>query len=64
MPGADTWSAKEYKGHVFAGDMLRGFDVYGFAACTAVGCTAPAGVTFEIDPFDSALIDPVTGVIG
>jgi hypothetical protein len=31
MPGADTWSAKEYKGHVFAGDMLRGFDVYRLA---------------------------------
>jgi hypothetical protein len=30
MPGADTWSAKEYKGHIFAGDILRGFDVYGF----------------------------------
>ena len=28
MPGADTWSAKEYKGYVYAGDMLRGFDVY------------------------------------
>ena len=28
MPGADTWSAKEYKGNVYAGDMLRGFDVY------------------------------------
>jgi hypothetical protein len=28
MPAADTWSAKEYKGHVYAGDMLRGFDVY------------------------------------
>jgi hypothetical protein len=28
MPGADTWSAKEYKGHVYAGDILRGFDVY------------------------------------
>ena len=28
MPGADTWSAKEYKGYIFAGDMLRGFDVY------------------------------------
>lgn len=26
MPGADTWSAKEYKGHVYAGDMTRGFD--------------------------------------
>jgi hypothetical protein len=30
MPGADTWSAKEYKGHVYAGDMLRGFDVFAF----------------------------------
>ena len=28
MPGADTWSAKEYKGAIYAGDMLRGFDVY------------------------------------
>jgi hypothetical protein len=28
MPGADTWSAKEYKGHVYTGDMLRGFDVF------------------------------------
>jgi hypothetical protein len=31
MPGADTWSGKEYKGHIFAGDMLRGFDVYRIA---------------------------------
>ncbi|MDX6423908.1 MAG: hypothetical protein QOI67_1379 [Gaiellaceae bacterium] len=31
MPGADTWSAKEYKGHVYAGDILRGFDVYRLA---------------------------------
>ena len=31
MPGADTWSAKEYKGNIYAGDMLRGFDVYTFA---------------------------------
>jgi hypothetical protein len=30
MPGADTWSAKEYKGNVYTGDMLRGFDVYTF----------------------------------
>ena len=28
MPGADTWSAKEYKGHIYTGDMLRGFDVF------------------------------------
>jgi hypothetical protein len=32
MPGADTWSAKEYKGFIYAGDMGRGFDVYGFVA--------------------------------
>ncbi len=63
MPGADTWSAKEYKGHVFAGDMLRGFDVYGFKDCTALGCTAPPGVTFEVDPFETALVDPFTGLI-
>jgi hypothetical protein len=31
MPGADTWSAKEYKGHIFTGDMLRGMDVFSFA---------------------------------
>jgi hypothetical protein len=28
MPGADTWSAKEYKGKVAAADMLRGFDTF------------------------------------
>ena len=28
QPGADTWSAKEYKGHIYAGDLARGFDVY------------------------------------
>ncbi|MBA3311020.1 MAG: DUF11 domain-containing protein, partial [Nocardioidaceae bacterium] len=28
QPGADTWSAKEYKGYIYAGDILRGFDVY------------------------------------
>lgn len=38
MPGADTWSAKEYKGFVYAGDMARGFDVYSFASCEGVGC--------------------------
>ena len=31
MPGAYTWSAKEYKGNIYAGDILRGFDVYTFA---------------------------------
>jgi hypothetical protein len=30
MPGADTWSAKEYKGHIFTGDMVRGMDIFDF----------------------------------
>jgi hypothetical protein len=38
MPGADTWSAKEYKGHIYAGDMGRGFDVYRFADCDGLEC--------------------------
>jgi hypothetical protein len=38
MPGADTWSAKEYKGFVYAGDMARGFDVYGFTQCRGDEC--------------------------
>ncbi|HET7677481.1 MAG TPA: post-COAP-1 domain-containing protein [Candidatus Limnocylindrales bacterium] len=38
MPGADTWSAKEYKGYVYAGDMTRGFDVYAFTDCVDAGC--------------------------
>jgi hypothetical protein len=38
MPGADTWSAKEYKGFVYAGDMARGLDVYAFSACDGIGC--------------------------
>ncbi len=28
VPGAETWSAKEGKGHVYTGDMTRGFDVF------------------------------------
>jgi hypothetical protein len=30
MPGAETWSSKEYKGHIYTGDMTRGFDVFAF----------------------------------
>ena len=45
MPGADTWSAKEYKGFIYAGDMARGFDVYGFTRCEGAGCTAVAANT-------------------
>ncbi len=38
MPGADTWSAKEYKGFIYAGDMSRGFDIYSFTECEDLGC--------------------------
>ena len=40
MPAADTWSAKEYKGNIYAGDMTRGFDVYAFSTCSGVSCVA------------------------
>lgn len=62
QPGADTWSAKEYKGYIYAGDIARGFDVYGCGragqACdpvvtlTKFGPPAAAqgsGVRFELD---------------
>jgi hypothetical protein len=39
MPGADTWSAKEYKGFIYTGDMGRGFDVYRFLpGCEGATC--------------------------
>ncbi|HKZ83754.1 MAG TPA: post-COAP-1 domain-containing protein [Anaerolineae bacterium] len=38
MPGAEAWSAKEYKGFIYAGDMSRGFDVYSFTECEDLGC--------------------------
>ena len=38
MPGAETWSAKEYKGFVYTGDMARGFDVFSFTKCDGAGC--------------------------
>jgi hypothetical protein len=38
MPGADTWSAKEYKGFVYTGDMARGFDVFSLTRCEGAGC--------------------------
>jgi hypothetical protein len=31
MPGADTWSAKEYRGKIVAADMIRGFDTFALA---------------------------------
>lgn len=41
MPGADTWAAKQYKGHVYATDMIRGFDVFEFADCSGAACATP-----------------------
>jgi hypothetical protein len=41
MPGAETWSAKEYKGYIYTGDMGRGFDVYRFTSCDGLGCVVP-----------------------
>ena len=38
MPGAETWSAKEYKGFVYTGDMTRGFDVFSLTTCDGAGC--------------------------
>jgi hypothetical protein len=38
MPGAETWSAKEYKGYIYTGDMARGVDVFAFSSCTGIGC--------------------------
>ena len=38
MPGAETWSAKEYKGYIYTGDMTRGFDVFSFTTCVDAGC--------------------------
>ena len=42
MPGAETWSAKEYKGYVYTGDMTRGFDVFRLnAICDGISCVTP-----------------------
>ena len=38
MPGADTWSAKEYKGFIYTGDMARGMDVFSFTSCDGLDC--------------------------
>jgi hypothetical protein len=43
--------------------MLRVLDVYRFANCTALGCIDPLGVTFEADPLETVLVDPVTGTL-
>ncbi|CAN5615821.1 hypothetical protein BH20CHL6_BH20CHL6_05940 [soil metagenome] len=49
--GADTWSAKEYKGHIYSGDLIRGFDAYQL--------TRFADPVVEIDK-----IGPVTATAG
>jgi hypothetical protein len=38
MPGAETWSAKEYKSYIYTGDMTRGMDVFSFTSCQDAGC--------------------------
>jgi len=60
MPGADTWSAKEYKGFIYAGDMSRGFDVFTFADCDGVACidalSAVPGPTPTPTPTPTAIL--------
>lgn len=51
--GSETWSAKEYKGHIYAGDMLRGFDVY---ACSRGG-------TSTLCPQDPVVVLTKTGPV-
>ena len=41
QPGSEAWSGKEYKGFIYAGDMLRGFDVYACAVPGAGGVDQP-----------------------
>jgi hypothetical protein len=41
MPGADTWASKQYKGYIYATDMVRGFDVFEFADCAGAACATP-----------------------
>ena len=43
--GADTWSAKEYKGDIFTGDLARGFDSYSFNPRAVTAQQQSAGVT-------------------
>jgi serine protease AprX len=61
MPGADTWSAKEYKGFVYAGDIVRGLDVYRFANCDGAECVDELPDTGDGDPVGlPASVVPVT----
>lgn len=64
--GADTWSAKEYKGHIYTGDIVRGFDVYGFAACEGLACgttTAQAPAVRGIPEPNGELGTPLRGLL-
>ncbi|NNF63953.1 MAG: tandem-95 repeat protein [Acidimicrobiia bacterium] len=65
MPAADAWSAKEYKGHVYAGDMTRGFDVYGFAECdNPIDCTLVVPLNNPpVAENDAATVDASDSVI-
>lgn len=40
--GADTWSSYYYRGHIYTGDMNRGFDVIEMDELLAAGAGAPA----------------------
>ena len=67
MPGAETWSAKEYKGFIYAGDMARGFDVYTFAECEGLGCTgilASACGVADRDSDGDGLVDQLEDIFG
>jgi serine protease AprX len=58
MPGADTWSAKEYKGYIYAGDMGRGFDIYRFSDCDDVDCVDVIAPTPSQTPEPTATPTP------
>jgi hypothetical protein len=66
MPGAETWSAKEYKGFIYAGDMGRGFDVYRFTTCEGIACAVPPPPCEpgDDDLDDDGLDDEVEDIFG
>ncbi len=67
MPGAETWSAKEYKGYIYAGDMARGFDVYQFTPCEGIGCIdlpVPPCLPGDDDLDDDGLDDELEDIFG
>lgn len=67
MPGAETWSAKEYKGYIYAGDMARGFDVYQFTPCEGALCfdiPVPPCLPGDDDLDDDGLDDQLEDIFG